>query len=134
MYATHDGNVYKNTGNGWSSYDNGNWNSVNSSKNAQASRTTKNPVAVVPIRPQPSSAHRVLNARASRRKVGVPDLARWTGRPRTGNAAHRKASASVIPNGSAVGANALEVGANGLEVAANALAVAGVDDERSQLG
>jgi hypothetical protein len=36
MYATHDGNVYKNTGNGWSSYDNGNWNSVNSSKNAQA--------------------------------------------------------------------------------------------------
>src|SRR6266550_2204227 len=35
MYATHDGNVYKNTGSGWSSYDNGNWNSVNSSKNAQ---------------------------------------------------------------------------------------------------
>jgi hypothetical protein len=33
MYATHDGNVYKNTGAGWSSYDNGNWNSVN--KNAQ---------------------------------------------------------------------------------------------------
>jgi hypothetical protein len=36
MYATHDGNVYKNTGNGWSSYDNGNWNPVDSSKNAQA--------------------------------------------------------------------------------------------------
>jgi hypothetical protein len=36
MYATHDGNVYKNTGSGWSSYDNGNWNSVNSSKNAQS--------------------------------------------------------------------------------------------------
>jgi hypothetical protein len=38
MYATHDGNVYKNTGSGWSSYNNGNWNSVNSSassKNAQ---------------------------------------------------------------------------------------------------
>src|SRR5438874_919403 len=38
MYATHDGNVYKNTGAGWSSYNNGNWNSVNnsaSSKNAQ---------------------------------------------------------------------------------------------------
>ena len=35
MYATHDGNVYKNTGSGWSSYDNGNWNSVNASKNAQ---------------------------------------------------------------------------------------------------
>ncbi len=38
MYATHDGNVYKNTGSGWSSYNNGSWNSVNSSassKNAQ---------------------------------------------------------------------------------------------------
>jgi hypothetical protein len=38
MYAAHDGNVYKNTGNGWKSYDNGNWNSINSSKNAQAQR------------------------------------------------------------------------------------------------
>lgn len=35
MYATHDGNVYKNTGSGWSSYNNGSWNSVNSSKSAQ---------------------------------------------------------------------------------------------------
>src|SRR5450432_4544092 len=34
MYATHDGNVYKNTGLGWSSYNNGSWNSVNNSKNA----------------------------------------------------------------------------------------------------
>src|SRR6476620_8468538 len=41
MYATPDGNVYKNTGNGWSSYDNGNWNSVNSSKNAQAQNYQK---------------------------------------------------------------------------------------------
>ena len=51
----------------------------------------------VPIKPPPSNAHRVRNARASRRKVGVLDLARWTGRPRTGNAAHRKASASSKP-------------------------------------
>jgi len=29
MYAEHDGNVYKNTGNGWDKYDNGSWNSVN---------------------------------------------------------------------------------------------------------
>src|SRR5262249_58691783 len=29
MYAAHDGNVYKNTGNGWQKYDNGRWNSVN---------------------------------------------------------------------------------------------------------
>src|SRR5437867_3157874 len=29
MYAGHDGNVHKNTGNGWQKYDNGSWNSVN---------------------------------------------------------------------------------------------------------
>jgi hypothetical protein len=43
MYATHDGNVYKNTGSGWSSYNNGSWNSVNSSsssKNAQQQAKT----------------------------------------------------------------------------------------------
>jgi hypothetical protein len=32
MYAGHDGNVYKNTGNGWQKYDNGSWNSVNQPK------------------------------------------------------------------------------------------------------
>lgn len=34
MYATHDGNVYKNTGSGWSSYNNGNWNSMHTSANS----------------------------------------------------------------------------------------------------
>src|SRR5947207_1878530 len=29
VHAGHDGNVYKNTGNGWQKYDNGSWNSVN---------------------------------------------------------------------------------------------------------
>ena len=72
-----------------------------------------------------SSAHRVPNARDSRRKVGVPDLARWTGRRRTGTAAHRRASGSVRPSVAEAAANALAEGAvNG--------AVAGV--KRSQLG
>jgi hypothetical protein len=39
MFATHDGNVYKNTGSGWSSYNNGNWNSVNSSANSRNAQT-----------------------------------------------------------------------------------------------
>jgi hypothetical protein len=30
MYADHNGNVYKNTGSGWQSYNKGSWNSVNS--------------------------------------------------------------------------------------------------------
>ncbi len=38
MYAAHDGNVYKNTGSGWQTYDNssGSWNSVSSSGQQQA--------------------------------------------------------------------------------------------------
>jgi hypothetical protein len=39
MYADHNGNVYKNTGNGWQKYDNGSWNNVNKST-AQASAQT----------------------------------------------------------------------------------------------
>src|SRR5207248_8572175 len=64
------------------------------------SRTTKNPVVVVvvPIKPVLSSAHRVPNARDSRRNVGVPDQARWTGRRRTANGAHRKDSGVVRPS------------------------------------
>ncbi len=34
MYAGHDGNVYKNTGNGWQKYDNGGWNSVDKSSSS----------------------------------------------------------------------------------------------------
>ena len=41
MYAGRNGNVYKNTGSGWSSYQNGSWNPVStSSKNAKAPQTT----------------------------------------------------------------------------------------------
>src|SRR5450432_418317 len=42
MYATHDGNVYKNTGSGWSSYNNGSWNSVNSSANKNSASSQYN--------------------------------------------------------------------------------------------
>jgi hypothetical protein len=69
------------------------------------SKAIKTPV---PIKPPPSNARRVRNGRANRRKVGVLALARWTGKPRTGNAAHRKASASSKPpvvEGEAVGAD-----------------------------
>jgi hypothetical protein len=41
MYATHDGNVYKNTGSGWQSYDNGSWNSVNTPTPTSASAQQK---------------------------------------------------------------------------------------------
>jgi len=74
-----------------------------------------------------SSAHRVPNARDSRRKVGVPDQARWTGRRRTANGAHRKASGLVRPS------VAEEVVVTVGVAEAASVAVAGVDDEMSQL-
>jgi hypothetical protein len=45
MYATHDGNVYKNTGSGWSSYDNGHWNSAQkpASSSAEAHPSSYHP-------------------------------------------------------------------------------------------
>jgi hypothetical protein len=46
MYASHDGNVYRNTGNGWQQYNNsGNWNNVSkpSSSGAQQSAARESP-------------------------------------------------------------------------------------------
>lgn len=37
VYAGHDGNVYKNTGDGWQKYDNGSWNDVQKPSGANAS-------------------------------------------------------------------------------------------------
>jgi hypothetical protein len=36
MYADHNGNVYKNTGNGWEKYDNGSWNNVQKPNTTQS--------------------------------------------------------------------------------------------------
>jgi len=38
MYASHDGNVYKNTGSGWQKYENGNWSSVQKPTPASAAQ------------------------------------------------------------------------------------------------
>ena len=57
------------------------------------SRAIKTPVPIRLVL-RVLGARKVRNARASRRKVGVPDRARWIGKPKTGNAVHRKASAS----------------------------------------
>ncbi|PYL92656.1 MAG: hypothetical protein DMF14_03070, partial [Verrucomicrobia bacterium] len=112
MYATHDGNVYKNTGSGWSSYNNGNWNSVNSSassKNAQ--EQAKNY--------QNSGANQASaqQQKQSYQKSGSSSSSKH----RTGNAVHRKASASSkLPVVEAVGAEQRAV-------------VEGVGAKRSQL-
>ena len=87
MYATHDGNVYKNTGTGWSSYDNGNWNSVNSFEErselpklrCQPGRSSAAKAELSKLRCQssriPAARSRVRNGPINRRKAGVLELA-----------------------------------------------------------
>ena len=82
MYASHDGNVYKNTGNGWSSYDNGNWNSINSSTKCSGTKTEL-PKRRWESGRQPSNARRVLNVLSSPPRIGVLELAMSTGSSRT---------------------------------------------------
>ena len=41
MYADHNGNVYKNTGSGWQSYNNGSWNSVNTQQAQQHAQSAE---------------------------------------------------------------------------------------------
>ena len=41
IYASHDGNVYRKTGSGWQSYDNGSWNSMNKPTPTSASAEQK---------------------------------------------------------------------------------------------
>jgi len=41
MYAGHDGNVYKNTGSGWQTYNNGSWNDVQKPTQATAQQSAQ---------------------------------------------------------------------------------------------
>jgi hypothetical protein len=77
MYAAHDGNVYKNTGNGWQSYDNGNWNSVNSSKNTQDQRQSyQNPGANQAAAQQRAQSSQRSYQSAQSRSSGASDVDR----------------------------------------------------------
>ena len=107
MYATHDGNVYKNTGNGWTSYDNGNWNSVNSSKNAQAQsrrRATKTAGANQAAAQQRARVRSTASQATQARSSGASDVDREA---RTGNAADIRASALKAFSGAVVTALAV---------------------------
>jgi hypothetical protein len=61
MYATHNGDVYRNTGSGWQSYDNGSWNTANkptttsTEQRAQASQATAANQAAAQERAQSSN-------------------------------------------------------------------------------
>ena len=64
-YASHDGNVYKNTGSGWQHYDNGGWNNVQ--------RPTQVPA---PVQSQ-AQARWAGDSALGRLVVGLVELGRW---------------------------------------------------------
>ena len=56
MYAGHDGNVYKNTGDGWQKYDNGSWNQVQKPTTLPTSTTTANQTNQQKVQSNPNYA------------------------------------------------------------------------------
>ena len=56
MYAGHDGNVYKNTGSGWQTYNDGTWNSVKTPESPGAQQRAQSPQPASQVRPAQSSA------------------------------------------------------------------------------
>ena len=70
MYASHDGNVYKNTGSGWQSYNNGSWNNVQ--KPTQQSAEAAHPQATTDANNYKSSGgYNEANQEAQNRAQGT---------------------------------------------------------------
>ena len=75
MYAAKDGNVYKNTGDGWNKYGgNGNWTPASSSKPAASSATANRPAQTKTAAPTPE----ISNA-AQARNRGNAGASHWGG-------------------------------------------------------
>ncbi len=73
MYAGHDGNVYKNTGSGWQSYNNGSWNNVQ--KPTQQSVQQAHPQGTTDYNNAKSSGGwGDVNQEAQNRAQGMPRL------------------------------------------------------------
>jgi hypothetical protein len=76
MYASHDGNVYKNTGSGWQTYNNGNWNNVQ--KPTQQSVEQAHPQASTDAQNFKSSGgFSEVNQEAQSRALGDSSSDRW---------------------------------------------------------
>ena len=88
MYATKDGNVYKNTGNGWQSYNNGSWNSANaqaqqarSSANTQQAQQARSNSAATAQRSAPTQE---MNQEFQNRQRGAAQSQRFQNLQRSG--------------------------------------------------
>ncbi len=72
MYAAHDGNVYKNTGSGWQSYNNGSWNNVQKPTTSSAqSYAQPHPAGDSGYKPSSGSSWGDLNQQAQDRERGA---------------------------------------------------------------
>jgi hypothetical protein len=91
LYAGKDGNVYKNSGNGWQKYDNGNWNTATSPYSASAQPRAQNSQQKSPTTAQtgtPQSA-RNYQQRPSNSQVTPPTAQT---QPRTQNSQQRSST------------------------------------------
>lgn len=96
MYAGHDGNVYKNTGSGWQTYNNGSWNDVNKPTQQQAQQKTQSysqqhpnsgagnyssqpkPTGGSYSQPKPMGSTSDLNQEAQNRQRGATESQRYS--------------------------------------------------------
>ena len=56
VYAGHDGNVYRNSGSGWQTYDNGSWNDVQKPQSSSSSQSWQHPTSAPASSSAPSSS------------------------------------------------------------------------------
>jgi hypothetical protein len=86
MYAGHDGNVYKNTGSGWQTYNNGSWNDVNKPTQQQAQQKTQSYSQQHPTsgtgsysaQQKPTGSTSDLNQEAQARQRGATESQRYS--------------------------------------------------------
>jgi hypothetical protein len=92
MYAGHDGNVYKNTGSGWQTYNNGSWNDVNKPTQQQAQQKTQSYSQQHPnsgagnysSQSKPMGSTSDLNQEAQNRQRGATESQRYSQGQRSG--------------------------------------------------
>ncbi len=93
MYAGHDGNVYKNTGDGWQKYDNssGSWNTVDKPQNQQQAQQQKQSYQ----QQNPNAQANAQQAQQQRSSSAQPSTTSTQQRPQSTTQAHPSSTAST---------------------------------------
>ncbi|MGA9507011.1 MAG: hypothetical protein WBV55_00035, partial [Candidatus Sulfotelmatobacter sp.] len=94
LYAGKDGNVYRNTGNGWQKYDNGNWNAATTPYSASAQPQAQNSQQKKATTAQTSTTQRAQNYQQRSPNSQVTSPTAQTP-PRTQNSQQRSATTAL---------------------------------------